>query len=258
MGCIIRRCRRASASDGWCGRSRCRPRSGDALPLSARIFRRPAPAHRGRARDRAGADIRRARRADQRARHADPVADRRSAARPAEAPQPDLSVHLARPEGGGGAGEPPDRDAPRQGRRGGPGGGNVRATRRATIPARCSPPPSISRPRAEGVVRSSQSDRIDARGAILLAVTGLDPQAWIERFPRPCAAARYPACGRTVGDPADIAYACVWRRRTDCSPHSQSEGDLLSRRRRRSHCWPTRPCPTCRSCASSIPTSPCG
>ena len=58
-----------------------RPRSGDALSLSARVLRRPAPAHRGRARDRAGADLRRARRADQRARHADPGADRRSAAR---------------------------------------------------------------------------------------------------------------------------------------------------------------------------------
>ena len=61
------------------GAGGCRPRSRDALPLSARILRRPAPAHRGRARDRAGADLRRARRADQRARHADPGADGRSA-----------------------------------------------------------------------------------------------------------------------------------------------------------------------------------
>ena len=45
------------------------------LPLSARVLRRPAPAYRGGARHRAGADLRRARRADQRARHADPGAD---------------------------------------------------------------------------------------------------------------------------------------------------------------------------------------
>ena len=46
------------------GAQRCRARSRDALPLSARILRRPAPAHRDRARHGAGADLRRARRAD--------------------------------------------------------------------------------------------------------------------------------------------------------------------------------------------------
>ena len=90
---------------------RCRARSGHAFPLSARILRRPAPAHRGGARHRAGADIRGARRADQRARHADPGADGRPPARPAEAAQPHLSVHLPRPARGRGAGEPAHRHA---------------------------------------------------------------------------------------------------------------------------------------------------
>ena len=46
------------------GAARRRARSRDALSLSARVFRRAAPAHRGRARDRAGADLRRDGRAD--------------------------------------------------------------------------------------------------------------------------------------------------------------------------------------------------
>ena len=98
--------------------ARRRPRSGDAFSLSARVLRRAAPAHRARARDRAGADLRRARRADQRARHADPGADGRPAARPAEAAQSHLPVHLPRPARGRGAGQPADGDAPRQGGRG--------------------------------------------------------------------------------------------------------------------------------------------
>ena len=43
---------------------RCRPRCRDAASLSARILRRPAPAHRARPRAGAGADLHRARRAD--------------------------------------------------------------------------------------------------------------------------------------------------------------------------------------------------
>ncbi len=142
---------------------RCRARSGDALPLSARILRRPAPAHRDRARHGAGADIRRARRADQRARHADPGADRRSAARPAEAAQSHLSVHLARSARGRGAGKPADRHARtarwwRKARR-----RTCSSNRRATTPARCSPPPSISKPPPRAWWRSSAPDRSHVR-----------------------------------------------------------------------------------------------
>ena len=63
------------------GAARCGAGSRHPLSLSARILRRPAPAHRGGTRGRAGADLRRARRADERARHVGPGADRRSAAR---------------------------------------------------------------------------------------------------------------------------------------------------------------------------------
>ena len=65
--------------------------------------------------------FRRARRADERARHADPGADRRSFARAAEAAQPHLHVHLARFARGRGAREPARRHASRQG-----GGGGAR------------------------------------------------------------------------------------------------------------------------------------
>jgi microcin C transport system ATP-binding protein len=83
----------------------------DAVPFSTRILRRPASAYRGSARDRARAELHRARRADQRARHAHSGADGGLATRPAEAAGPHLSVHFARSARGGGAGEPPPGDA---------------------------------------------------------------------------------------------------------------------------------------------------
>ena len=79
-------------------RGRARPRR--AGPLRARVLRRPAPAHRHCARHGAGAQVRAARRAHQRARHVGAGADRRPAARPAAAPRPRLPVHQPRPEGG--------------------------------------------------------------------------------------------------------------------------------------------------------------
>ena len=147
--------RRARRTRGPRARRR-RPRSGDPLSLSARILRRPAPAHRGGARRRAGADLRRARRADQRARHADPIADGRPAARLAEEAQPYLSLHLARSARRRRAGEPPLGDAPGQGR-------GIGRRRRAcsSIPrpitrARCSPPRSIWTPRRPASWRSNR------------------------------------------------------------------------------------------------------
>src|SRR6516165_6620376 len=101
--------------------ARRRPRSRHALSLPARIFRRSTPAHRGRPRHRAGADLRRARRAHERARHAHPGADRRAFAHAAEAAQSHLHVHLARSQGGRRARLPPPRYASRQG-----GGGGTR------------------------------------------------------------------------------------------------------------------------------------
>jgi glyoxylate/hydroxypyruvate reductase A len=47
-------------------------------------------------------------------------------------------------------------------------------------------------------------------GAILLAVTGLDPTSWEARFRMlaPQRDVRLPTC---LGDPADITYACAWQ-----------------------------------------------
>ena len=110
-------------------------------------LRRPAPAHRGRPRHRAGADLHRARRADERARYADPGPDGRPFARPAEAAQSHLSVHLARPACGCGAGEPSHRDAARQGGGGGARRGAFRQSQERLYPRACSRPRSSSRRR---------------------------------------------------------------------------------------------------------------
>ena len=73
-------------------------RAGAALcaPLSARIFRRPAPAHRDRAGARGGAEADHLRRAGVGARRLDPLADPQSAARPAGPARPRLHLRLAR------------------------------------------------------------------------------------------------------------------------------------------------------------------
>src|SRR5439155_2618426 len=85
------------------------------------MLRRPAPAHLDRARGGAGAEFRRAGRADLSARHAVPGADGRPVARTAAQARPDLHVHLPRSARGGLARQPSDRDASWQG-----GGGGAR------------------------------------------------------------------------------------------------------------------------------------
>jgi glyoxylate/hydroxypyruvate reductase len=47
-------------------------------------------------------------------------------------------------------------------------------------------------------------------GAILLAVTGLDPSPWEARFRALAPRRELRLWPERVGDPADIAYACVW------------------------------------------------
>ena len=69
--------------------------------------------------------LRRARRADQRARHVIQAQIVDLLARPAEAARPHLPVHLPRPARGGGAVVEPDGDEGRQGGGGRPGGANV-------------------------------------------------------------------------------------------------------------------------------------
>ena len=74
-----------------------RARSRDAPPLSARVLRRPAPAHRHRPRAWCCSRAGRARRADLGARRLGPGADRRAAARAAGAPRHRLPLHQPRP-----------------------------------------------------------------------------------------------------------------------------------------------------------------
>ena len=95
--------------------SRGRARSGGPRALPARVLRRPAPAHRHRPRPGAEAAPDRARRADLGARHERAGADRRPAARPANAAQACLFVHQPRPQGRARAGRRGPGAAPRQG-----------------------------------------------------------------------------------------------------------------------------------------------
>ena len=137
-------------------------------PLPARVLRRPAPAHRHRARHGAGAEVRHAGRADERARHVGAGADRRSAARPAEEARPRLPVHQPRPQGHPRAVQLRDRDAQRQGGRGRARRRRSSPTRKRTTRARCSPPRSTSawctRARSPADQRAAQRSIRHARG----------------------------------------------------------------------------------------------
>ena len=107
------------------GRSRAAGRRRRAL--SARVQRRPAAAHRDRPRDGAEAALRRAGRADQRARHVGAGADRRTAAAAAAGSRLGVSVHQPRFESRARAGAPDRRAARRP--RGGAGRGGCRCLR---------------------------------------------------------------------------------------------------------------------------------
>ena len=87
---------RASCRTAAAGRSRSATRHA----LSARIFRRPAPAHRHRPRARRRASADRLRRAGIGARRVDPGPGNQSAGRPAASPRTVVRVHRARPRGG--------------------------------------------------------------------------------------------------------------------------------------------------------------
>src|SRR6185369_12729118 len=76
---------------------------GALQPLSARVLRRPAAAHRRRSGSGAAPQADRLRRARLGTRRLDPGADPQPAGEPAERVRPDLRLHLARP-----LGDPPD------------------------------------------------------------------------------------------------------------------------------------------------------
>ena len=87
-----------------------RPAGRPHAPLSARVLRRPAPAHRHRPRARGGAQADRLRRAGVRARRLDPGAGHQPARGPAAEVQPHLPVHRPRPVGGRAHQQPRGRD----------------------------------------------------------------------------------------------------------------------------------------------------
>ncbi len=90
-------CRRHAAANGsrsCCGWS---ARAALCAALSARIFRRSAPAHRDRAGAGGGAETGHLRRAGVRARRLDPLANSQPAARPAGPAWPRLHLRVARP-----------------------------------------------------------------------------------------------------------------------------------------------------------------
>ena len=94
-------------------------RAGAALcaPLSARIFRRPAPAHRDCAGAGGRAETDHLRRAGIGARRLDPLANPQSAARPAGPARPRLHLRLARSRRGEAHRRPRRRDESRRHRR---------------------------------------------------------------------------------------------------------------------------------------------
>ena len=118
-----------------------------AQPLSARVLRRPAPAHRHR--PRAGGQSRpdRVRRAGLGARRLDPGADRQPAAGPAAPLRPLLPVHRPRPRRGEAHQRPRRGDVSRQARR------DRRQARRSTT-GRCTPTPRRCCRRSRGPTRS--------------------------------------------------------------------------------------------------------
>ena len=111
-----------------------RARPGDAQPLSARIFRRTAPAHRDCPRHDSQAEGGRARRADLGARPFRAETDRRTAARPAAGARAFLSLHQPRSRGGARDGRLHHRDARGQDRGRGADGGDFRPSEPGLYP----------------------------------------------------------------------------------------------------------------------------
>ena len=124
-------------------------------PLSAQLFRRPAPAHRHRARARAEARSRALRRAGFRARRLDPGADPEPPQGPAGRARAHLPLHLAQSRGGRLHRRRDRRDVPRPHRR----------DRAARSPVQESAASLHARPPRGRAVRRPQAQARSGRGA---------------------------------------------------------------------------------------------
>ena len=115
-----------------------RPAALSRQPLPARVFRRPAPAHRHRARAGGQSEVHRLRRAGLGARRLDSGAGHQPARGPAGAVRADLPVHRPRPLGRAAHLQPRRGDVRRQDHRDSPTATALRATRCTPTRRRCS------------------------------------------------------------------------------------------------------------------------
>jgi hypothetical protein len=94
--------------------------------------------------------------------------------------------------------------------------------------------------------------------AILLAVTGLDPQPWEERMRALAPQRDIYLWPQRPGDPADIAYACAWHApRGLFARLPRLRAIFFARRRRRSRHRRSGSARRAGRGASSIPISRC-
>ena len=95
-------------------------------------------------------------------------------------------------------------------------------------------------------------------GAILLAVTGLDPKPWEERFRTLAPPRDIRIWPDRVGEPAEVAYACAWHAPNGLFARFAHLKVIFSLGAGVDHVVAIRTCLMCRWCGSSTPTSLCG
>jgi len=95
-------------------------------------------------------------------------------------------------------------------------------------------------------------------GAILLAVTGLDPKPWEERFRAIAPRRDIRVWPERVGEPGEVAYACAWHAPHGLLAHFLHLKIVFSLGAGVDHIVVIRICRMCRSCAWSMPTSTFG
>ena len=158
-------------------------------PLSARVLRRPAPAHRHRARAGRRAQADRLRRAGLRARRLDPGAGHQPAGGPAGEVRPHLSLHRPRPVGGRAHQHARRGDVSRPHRR-------DRAARATSMPRRCIPTPRRCCRRCRSPIPHVKRQRILLQGDVP------EPDQPADRLPFPHALPDPQVAALQPGDPA--------------------------------------------------------